>query len=150
MKATSKRRSRKFHKEQPLVFTPLYNVLSTTGGMGRELQTFYKRLVDMLAHKREARHAHGLAPMQTLLFHHQICRYVHQRKQISSRHHPIKETDTCSEGCVHAPKHNLYYYCAIFMHLVIHVFVFSFQPLPQNHTERERETNSLEQLGLGI
>ena len=32
------------------VFTPL--ILSTTGGMGREAQTFYKRLADLLSHKR--------------------------------------------------------------------------------------------------
>ncbi|MCG8626248.1 MAG: hypothetical protein MJE68_30150, partial [Proteobacteria bacterium] len=33
------------------VFTPL--VLSTTGGMGREATTFYKRLADMIAQKRQ-------------------------------------------------------------------------------------------------
>ena len=33
------------------VFTPL--VLSTTGGMGREATTFYRRLADMTASKRE-------------------------------------------------------------------------------------------------
>ena len=33
------------------VFTPL--VLSTTGGMGREATTFYKRLADMIASKRQ-------------------------------------------------------------------------------------------------
>ena len=33
------------------VFTPL--ILSTTGGMEREAQTFYKRLADMLSNRRE-------------------------------------------------------------------------------------------------
>ena len=33
------------------VFTPL--VLSTSGGMGREAQTFYKRLADLLSLKRD-------------------------------------------------------------------------------------------------
>ena len=33
------------------VFTPL--VLSTTGGMGREATTFYKRLADLIAQKRQ-------------------------------------------------------------------------------------------------
>ena len=33
------------------VFTPL--VLSTNGGMGKEATTFYKRLADMIAHKRQ-------------------------------------------------------------------------------------------------
>ena len=33
------------------VFTPL--VLSTTGGMGKEATTFYKRLADMIAQKRQ-------------------------------------------------------------------------------------------------
>ena len=33
------------------VFTPL--VFSTTGGMGREASTFYKRLADMIAQKRQ-------------------------------------------------------------------------------------------------
>ena len=33
------------------MFTPL--VFTTTGGMGREASTFYKRLVSMLSHKRE-------------------------------------------------------------------------------------------------
>ena len=32
------------------VFTPL--VLSTSGGMGREATTFYKRLADLLSNKR--------------------------------------------------------------------------------------------------
>ena len=33
------------------VFTPL--VLSTNGGMGKETSTFYKRLTDMIAQKRQ-------------------------------------------------------------------------------------------------
>jgi hypothetical protein len=37
------------------VFTPL--VLSTTGGMGREAETFYKCLADMISNKRQQKYS---------------------------------------------------------------------------------------------
>ena len=54
------------------VFTPL--VMSTPGGMGREAQTFYKRLADKLAQKKKCNTAsNGLAKMQNLLCMAEIC-----------------------------------------------------------------------------
>ena len=85
------------------VFTPL--VMSTTGGMGREAQTFYKRLADMLAQKREMQYSIlmgwlrcklGFAILRSAV----LC----IRGSRSSRHHPIKDntdiTLACSEASV--------------------------------------------------
>ena len=61
------------------VFTPL--ILSTTGGMAREAETFYNRLADMLSQKRDLRYS-WLATLHALLCQLQISYNVHQREQI--------------------------------------------------------------------
>ncbi len=85
------------------VFTPL--VFSTTGGMGRECQTFYKRLADMLSIKRDLPYSHVMGWLRCKLSF-AILRSAVMciRGSRSSRHHPIKDTTditlACSEGCV--------------------------------------------------
>ena len=85
------------------VFTPL--VLSTTGGMGREAQTFYKHLADMLSHKRDVPYSSRTGWLRCKLSF-AILRSAVMciRGSRSSRHHAIKEAAdvalACSEGCV--------------------------------------------------
>ncbi len=85
------------------VFTPL--VMSTSGGMGREAQTFYKRLADMLAQKREMQYSILMGWLRCKLSF-AILRSAVMciRGSRSSTHYPIKEnidiTLACSEGNV--------------------------------------------------
>ena len=85
------------------VFTPL--VLSTTGGMGREAQTFYKHLAGMLSHKRDVPYSSLMGWLRCKLSF-AILRSAVMciRGSRSSRHHAIKEAAdvalACSEGCV--------------------------------------------------
>ena len=65
------------------VFTPL--ILSTSGGMGRKAQTFYKRFADLLSvfeTRCAIQFSHGLVEMQAVLRNLQICSHVHPREQI--------------------------------------------------------------------
>ena len=78
------------------VFTPL--VLSTTGGMGREVTTFYKRLADMHDCPETTTclsSCDGMAKVSALLCFTQSIRHVHPRQQILLspsqlwvKHHP--------------------------------------------------------------
>ena len=89
------------------VFTSL--ILSTTGGMAREAQTFYKRLADMLSQKRDVH-----APYNTLMgwlrcmlsFAILTSAIMCIKGSRSSLHHPIRDTTNiafaCSEG--HVPQ----------------------------------------------
>ncbi len=72
------------------VFTPL--VMSTTGGMGREGQTFYKRLADMIAQKREMPYGIMMGWLRCKLSF-AILRSAIMciRGSRSSKHHPIHE-----------------------------------------------------------
>ena len=88
------------------VFTPL--VLTTTGGMGREAQTFYKRLADLLSQKREMAYSSLMCWLRcktsfAILRSAVMC----IRGSRSSRHHAIRDSDialACSDGCVpHLP-----------------------------------------------
>ena len=70
------------------VFTPL--ILSTTRGMEREAQTFYKHLEDMLSHKREVTYSNLMGWLRcklsfTILRSTMMC----IRGSRSSRYHPI-------------------------------------------------------------
>ena len=84
------------------VFTPL--ILSTTGGMGREAQTFYKRLADLLSHKRNVPYSSIIGWLRCKLsFAILRSAVLCIRGSRSSIHHPIKDIDialACSEGCV--------------------------------------------------
>ena len=81
------------------VFTPL--VLSTTGGMGREAQTFYKRLADMLAAKRETKYSKLMGWLRC-----KLCFAITRsaimciRGSRSSRHHPVKDETDIALACV--------------------------------------------------
>ena len=85
------------------VFTPL--VLSTTGGMAREAQTFYKRLADMLSRKRDLPYSSLMGWLRCKLSF-AILRSAIMciRGSRSSLHHPMRDaTDialACSEGHV--------------------------------------------------
>ena len=88
------------------VFTPL--VLTTTGGMRREAQTFYKRLADLLSQKREMAYSSLMRWLRcktsfAILRSAVMC----IRGSRSSRHHAIRDSDialACSDGCVpHLP-----------------------------------------------
>ena len=84
------------------VFTPL--VLSTTGGMGREATTFYKRLADMISQKRQHPYPTVMGWLRCRLS------FVSLRSSImcirgsrSSRHRPVYGSDitlATSEGRV--------------------------------------------------
>ena len=85
------------------VLTPL--VFSTTGGMGRECQTFYKRLADMLSCKRDLPYSSVMGWLRCKLsFAILRSAILCIRGSRSSRHRPIRDhTDialACSEGCV--------------------------------------------------
>ena len=85
------------------VFTPL--VLSTTGGMGREAQTFYKRLADLLSNKLDVPYSSLMGWLRCKLSF-EILRSAVMciRGSSSSRHHAIRDACdialSCSEGCV--------------------------------------------------
>ena len=85
------------------VFTPL--ILATTGGMGREAQTFYKRLADLLSHKRDVPYSSLMGWLRCKLSF-AILRSAVMciRGSRSSKHHAIKDNVdialACTEGCV--------------------------------------------------
>ena len=85
------------------VFTPL--VLSTTGGMGREATTFYKRLADMLSSKRNLPYSTLMGWLRCKISF-AILRSAVMciRGSRSSKNHAVRDTTdialACSEGCV--------------------------------------------------
>ena len=85
------------------VFTPL--VMSTSGGMGREAQTFYKRLADKLAQKKEMQYSILMGWLRCKISF-AILRSAVMciRGSRSSKNHPIKDNMdinlACSEGNV--------------------------------------------------
>ncbi len=85
------------------VFTPL--VLSTTGGMGREANTFYKRLAYLLSYKRDVPYSSLMGWLRCKLSF-AILRSAVMciRGSRSLRHHVIRDTSdvvlACLEGCV--------------------------------------------------
>ena len=85
------------------VFTPL--ILSTSGGMGREAQTFYKRLADLLSLKRDVPYSTLMGWLRCKLSF-AILRSAVMciRGSRSSMHHAIRDSSVivlaCSEGCV--------------------------------------------------
>lgn len=87
------------------VFTPL--VFTTTGGMGREATTFYKRLADMIAQKENKNYSTVMNWLRCRLsFATLRSAIMCIRGSRSSRHRPMLETDIAlatSEGCV--PRH---------------------------------------------
>ena len=85
------------------VFTPL--VLSTSGGMGREAQTFYKRLADLLSLKRDVPYCSLMGWLRCKLSFATLRSAVMCiRGSRSSRHHVVRDSsDTvlvCAEGRV--------------------------------------------------
>ena len=85
------------------VFTPL--VLSTSGGMGREAQTFYKRLADLLSLKRDVPYCSLMGWLRCKLSFATLRSAVMCiRGSRSSRHHAVRDSsDTvlvCAEGRV--------------------------------------------------
>ena len=81
------------------------HTMSTTGGMAREAQTFYKRLVDMLSRKRDLPYSSLMGWLRCKLSF-AILRSAIMciRGSRSSLHHPMRDaTDialACSEGHV--------------------------------------------------
>ncbi len=84
------------------VFTPL--VFSTTGGLGREATTFYKRLADMLARKRDKPYSIVMSWLRCKLSFAAIRSSIMCiRGSRSYTHRPIRDIDitlASSEGCV--------------------------------------------------
>ena len=75
------------------VFTPL--VFSTTGGMGREAMTFYKRLADMLTQKRHQPYSTVIGWLRCRLSFASIrASIMCIRGSRSSYHHPISAADS--------------------------------------------------------
>ena len=75
------------------VFTPL--VFSTTGGMGREAMTFYKRLADMLTQKRQQPYSTVIGWLRCRLSFTSIrASIMCIRGSRSSHHHPIIAADS--------------------------------------------------------
>ena len=75
------------------VFTPL--VFSTTGGMGREAMTFYKRLADMLTQKRQQPYSTVIGWLRCRLSFASIrASIMCIRGSRSSHHHPIIAADS--------------------------------------------------------
>ena len=74
------------------VFTPL--VLSSTGGMGREATTFFKRLADMLSHKQQKPYSVVMNWLRCRLsFAALRSSIMCIRGSRSSIHHPIHDAD---------------------------------------------------------
>ena len=70
------------------VFTPL--VLSTTGGMGREAETFYKCLADMLATKRQQHYSPTICWLRCRLYFASLrSSFMRIRGSRSSLHRPV-------------------------------------------------------------
>ena len=86
------------------VFTPL--VLSTNGAMGKEADTFYKRLADLLSQKRQQPYAAVMGWLRCRLsFACLRSSILCIRGSRSSSHRPIRDTDislASSEG--HIPR----------------------------------------------
>ena len=84
------------------VFTPL--VLSTTGGMGREAETFYKRLADGISRKERKEYSVVMGWIRCRLsFAILRSAILCIRGSRSSRHRPVHELNIAlatSEGCV--------------------------------------------------
>ena len=73
------------------VFTPL--VLSTSGGMGRETQTFYKRLADLLSLKRDVPYCSLMGWLRCKLSFATLRSAVMCiRGSRSSRHHAVRDS----------------------------------------------------------
>ena len=74
------------------VFTPI--VFTTTGGMGREAATFYKRLADMIAGKQQKPYSTVMGWLRCRLsFATLRSAIMYVRGSRSSRHRPIRVPD---------------------------------------------------------
>ena len=84
------------------VFTPL--VLSTTGGLGHEAITFYKRLADLISSKQQKPYSNVMCWLRCRLsFAILRSAIMCVRGSRSSHNHPIRETNitlASSEGCL--------------------------------------------------
>ena len=99
----SKKSLRPTHQTNWTVFTPL--VFSSTGGLGREATISYKRLADLLAHKRDKPYPVIMAWLRCKLSFAAVCSSILCiRGSISSANHPVRDlfdiTLATSEGGV--------------------------------------------------
>ena len=78
----------------------LHFLLSTSGGMGRETQTFHKHLADLLSLKCDVTYSTLMGWMIQAVFHHpQICTVMCIQGSRSSTHHVIRNSSDTALTC---------------------------------------------------